>query len=318
MTTGNRPTPVLAYPSLGSLVSRLSSPERSTPAHVSLGEPERVGSVAGYIGPAYDPFGLEVRSVRFYPPEFAVDTRGITLPADFTLEALEDRDALMQNFDRAFDAVDRKADLVDGLGAFHRQALDILRSRSTRDALDLSRESAQVRDRYGQTLFGQGCLAARRLVEVGARFVTVTAGFAAGWDTHGGNFTSLRNALLPSLDQTLSALIHDLDEHGLLESTIVYCAGDFGRTPKINKTAGRDHWARSMSVVLAGGGFQRGYVHGSTDAEGMAPATDPCTPDDIAATIVDLLGINPHQELQTPSGRPVQLFREGRVLSSIV
>jgi uncharacterized protein (DUF1501 family) len=184
--------------------------------------------------------------------------------------------------------------------------------------LDLSRESAEVRGRYGQTLFGQGCLAARRLVEVGARFVTVAAGFAAGWDTHGGNFVTLRNALLPSLDQTLSALINDLDERGLLESTIVCCTGEFGRTPKINKLAGRDHWARSMSVVLAGGGFRRGYVHGSTDGEGMAPAADPCTPDDLAATLFVRLGIDPHQELQTPGGRPVQLFREGHVLSDLV
>ncbi|HEV3345177.1 MAG TPA: DUF1501 domain-containing protein, partial [Pirellulales bacterium] len=169
MTTGNRPTPVLAYPSLGSLVARLSSPDRGTPAYVTLGEPERA-SLAGYLGPAYDPFGLEVRLVRFNPTEVAVDTRGVTLPADFTLDQLEDRDALMRGFDRAFDAVDRRADFVDALGAFNRQALDILRSKGTRDALDLSQESAAVRDRYGQTLFGQGCLAARRLVEVGARF----------------------------------------------------------------------------------------------------------------------------------------------------
>jgi|SRR5579872_3208547 len=320
MTTGNRPTPVLAYPGLGSLVARLAPPERGSPPYVSLGDPERVLSLAGYLGPAYDPFGLEVGFVRFNPLEAAVDTRGVTLPADFTIDQLANRGALMRSFDRAFDAVDRKADLVDGLGAFQRQALDILRSKSTRDALDLSRESADVRDRYGQTLFGQGCLAARRLVEAGVRFVTVAAGLNTGlnWDTHGQNFLSLRTTLLPALDQTLSALIEDLDARGLLARTIVYCAGEFGRTPRINKTAGRDHWARSMAVVLAGGGFKRGYAEGSTDAEGMAPASAPCTPDDIAATIVDLLGIDPHQELQTPSGRPVQLFREGRVVSDVV
>jgi uncharacterized protein (DUF1501 family) len=217
--------------------------------------------------------------------------------------------------------VDRKADLVDGLGAFHSQAIDILRSKRTREALDLSRESAGVRDRYGQTLLGQGCLAARRLVEAGVRFVTVVAtGLPGGpnWDTHGQNFVDLRSILLPALDQTFSALIEDLDARGLLERTIVYCAGEFGRTPRINKHAGRDHWARSMAVVLAGGGFRRGYVEGSTDPEGIAPAGEPRTPDDIAATIVDLLGIDPHQELQTPSSRPVQLFREGHVLSDLV
>src|SRR5262249_43780155 len=123
---------------------------------------------------------------------------------------------------------------------------------------------------------------------------------------------------LPALDQPLSALIQDLDDRGLLDSTIVYCAGEFGRTPQINQAAGRDHWARSMAVVLAGGGFPRGFAHGSTDAQGMAPASEPCTPDDIAATIVHQLGIDPHQELQTASGRPVQLFREGRVLSGLL
>jgi uncharacterized protein (DUF1501 family) len=274
------------------------------------------GSVAGFLGPAYDPFELEMTIVRFNPVEAVVDTRGITLPVGFTLDSLENRDGLMRRFDRAFEAADRKSDLVDGLDAFHRQALDIVRSSRTRDALDLAREMAHVRERYGQTLFGQGCLAARRLVEAGVRFVTVGTG--ENWDTHGENFQTLRNPLLPSLDQTLSALIQDLDDRDLLETTIVYCAGEFGRTPKINKGAGRDHWARSMSVVLAGGGCRGGCAHGSTDDQGTTPATDPCTPDDIAATLVDRLGINPHQELQTPSGRQVQLFREGRVVPGLL
>jgi uncharacterized protein (DUF1501 family) len=116
----------------------------------------------------------------------------------------------------------------------------------------------------------------------------------------------------------LAALIRDLDERGLLNSTIVMCAGEFGRTPKINKNTGRDHWARSMACVLAGGGFRRGYVHGSTDASGMAPATEPVTPDDVSSTIFHNLGIDPHQELQTSTGRPVQLFREGKVIEKLI
>jgi hypothetical protein len=138
------------------------------------------------------------------------------------------------------------------------------------------------------------------------------------WDTHLQNFGALKTRLLPELDQVLSTLIDDLDQRGLLDGTIVYCAGEFGRTPRINKGAGRDHWARSMSVLLAGGGFKGGRVHGSTDAQGESPATDPCTPDDVAATIVRQLGIDPHQELQTPSGRPVQLFLEGHTLTSLL
>jgi uncharacterized protein (DUF1501 family) len=116
----------------------------------------------------------------------------------------------------------------------------------------------------------------------------------------------------------LSALIQDLSDRGMLENTIVYCAGEFNRTPRINQNAGRDHWARSMAVVLAGGGFRQGYAHGTTDTNGMAPATEPCTPDDVCSTIFNQLGIDPHQELNTPTGRPVQLFREGRILPRLI
>jgi uncharacterized protein (DUF1501 family) len=123
---------------------------------------------------------------------------------------------------------------------------------------------------------------------------------------------------MPQLDRTLSALLTDLGDRGLLESTVVYCAGEFGRTPKVNKTAGRDHWARSMAVLLAGGGFRAGYVHGATDAQGMAPSTEPVSPDDLAATIFHALGVDPHLELQTGTGRPITLFREGKVVPKLL
>src|SRR5262249_7706091 len=155
------------------------------------------------------------------------------------------------------------------------QALDILRSDKTRRAFQLEEEKDSLRESYGRAPFGQSVLAARRLIEAGARFVTVGLG---GWDTHAGNFRTLRLQLLPQLDRALSALITDLAERGLLESTLVYCAGEFNRTPRINNAAGRDHWARSMAVFLAGGGLRPGYVYGSTDNQGMAPANDPCSP----------------------------------------
>jgi uncharacterized protein (DUF1501 family) len=158
-------------------------------------------------------------------------------------------------------------------------------------------------------------VAARRLVEARVRFVPISLG---GWDTHGNNFQTLSKQRLPQLDQTLAALIEDLSDRGLLDKTIVYCAGEFGRTPKINKNAGRDHWARSMAVLLAGGGFKAGYAHGATDAQGMAPSSEPCTPDDVSATIFHCLGLDPHAELQTSTGRPVQLFREGKVIEKLL
>jgi hypothetical protein len=320
MTTGNRPTPALQYPAIGSLVTRLMPAATGVPPYVSFTE-LRNGSAgqAGYLGTGYNPFIVEgdpqVRARPNSPTAAALRVRGIQLPTGFTLEQLENRDRLMRNFDESFQAVDRNSDLVGGLDAFHRQALEILRSDKTRNAFALERETQAVRSRYGMNPFGQGALAARRLIEAGVRFTTVSLG---GWDTHGQTFNAHRSRLLPQLDQTLSALVQDLDDRGMLESTIVYCAGEFGRTPRINQNSGRDHWARSMAVVLAGGGFKRGYAHGTTDVQGMAPATDPCTPDDVCSTIFSRLGLDPHAELQTPTGRPVQLFREGRVIPRLV
>jgi hypothetical protein len=313
MTTGNKPTPALDYPSMGSLTARLMTTEKGVPSYVSFGDlrGDR-GGVAGYLGTAYNPFIVEGNGGG-RGGSFRV--RGIQLPGGFTLDDLEKRDKLFKGFDETFRSLDKSADLVEGLDAFHKQALDILRSDKTKKAFDLNQESQVLRDRYGATPFGQGVLAARRLVESGVRFVTISLG---GWDTHAQNFDRLSQRLLPSLDQTLSALVEDLHARGLLDSTIVYCAGEFGRTPKINKTAGRDHWARSMSVMLAGGGLKRGYVHGSTDSQGMAPATEPCTPDDVCATIFDCLGIDPHTELMTSTNRPIQLFREGRVIEKLL
>jgi hypothetical protein len=318
MTTGNRPTPALHYPSLGSLVNKLVPAQRGVPPFISFSEMRNgTAGLAGYLGTAYNPFIVEGVGAGGGRNNTAgnLRVRGVTLPTGFTLEQLENRDRLLQQFDQGLAAVDQSADLVEGLDTFHQQALDILRSNSTRNAFDLAQESPRTRARYGPGPFGLGALAGRRLIEAGVRFVTVSLG---GWDTHGQNFNALRTRLLPQVDQTLSALVEDLDSRGLLDSTIVYCAGEFGRTPRINRNAGRDHWSRSMAVVLAGGGFKRGYAYGTTDSQGMAPSTEPCTPDDVSSTIFHCLGLDPHQELQTPTGRPVQLFREGRVVNRLL
>ncbi|MFN4260066.1 MAG: DUF1501 domain-containing protein [Gemmataceae bacterium] len=315
MTTGNKPTPAMQYPSMGSLTARLLSAEVGVPQYVVFSE-LRNGAAggAGYLGTAYNPFIVE-GSAGDGRGQTNMRVRGITLPSGFTLEELENRDRLVKGFDQTFASLDKQHELVDGLDAFHKKALEILRSDKTQKAFDLNQESASLRSRYGNYTFGQGVLAARRLVEAGVRFVSISTG---GWDTHQGNFQRLKTNLLPPVDQTLSALIEDLDSRGMLDDTIVMCAGEFNRTPKINGRAGRDHWARSMSVVLAGGGFRRGYAHGTTDANGMAPDLEPCTPDDVSATIFNLLGIDPHMELMTPSGRPIALFREGKVVDKLL
>jgi hypothetical protein len=312
MTTGNKPTPALKYPALGSLTTRLLPADPGIPPYITFGTLRSgVAGHGGYLGAAYNPFVIEPSKVT--PGGFKV--RSISLPGSFTLEQLENRDKLLKAFDNTFRALDQSSDLAQGIDRFHQKALDILRSDKTRKAFDLTLEKVPLRQRYGMDPFGQGALAARRLVEAGVRFVTVGL---AGWDTHFTNFQQLSRQLLPRVDQTLSALIADLKDRGMLDRTIVYCAGEFGRTPRINKGAGRDHWARSMAVVLAGGGFRGGYVHGSTDSQGMAPALEPCSPDDVSATIFHCLGVDPGHELMTPSGRPVQLFREGKVVSKLL
>ena len=317
MTTGNKPTPALQYPALGSLSAKLMPATPGVPKFVSFGEMRGgAAGTAGYLGTAYNPFIIDgAVNARAKKGASSLRVRGVTLPNGVSLDDLDNRDGLRQAFDQTFRQIDRGSDVVDGFDSFHKQALEILRSDKTKNAFDLSQEKQELRQRYGMTPFGQGTLAARRLVEAGVRFVTITLG---GWDTHGKNFDALSKRLLPQLDTTLSALIGDLSDRGLLGRTAVYCAGEFGRTPKINKNAGRDHWARSMAVVLAGGGFKQGYAHGTTDANGMAPATEACTPDDVSATLFQCLGINPRTELTTPTNRPIQLFREGRVVEKLL
>jgi hypothetical protein len=324
MTTGNKPTAALQYPSMGSVASKLLKSEVGVPPYVTFGD-QRNGTVglAGYLGTGYNPFVIEGNGTADGGKPAGgrnagaggFKVRGISLDGKFTLDELEKRDALLRKFDSGFRGLDQSSELVDGLDTFHKQALEILRSDRTKKAFDLGQEKQAVREAYGMSQFGQGVLAARRLVEAGVRFATVQLG---GWDTHQQTFQRHKTNLMPQLDGTLAALIADLDARGMLDSTIVMCAGEFGRTPKINKNNGRDHWARSMACVLAGGGLKRGYVHGSTDASGMAPATDPVTPDDVSATIFSRLGIDPYTELQSPTGRPIQLYREGKVVEKLI
>ena len=207
------------------------------------------------------------------------------------------------------------ASLVGGLDAFHRQALEILRSDKTRNAFNLGSEPEMVRQRYGTTPFGQGALAARRLIEAGVRFTTISIG---GWDTHGQNFNALRARLLPQLDQVLSALIQDLDDRGMLDSTIVYCAGEFNRTPRINGNAGRDHWARVYSQVLAGGGITRGQVYGDSDATASEPDHSPVPVEDYLSTAYHQLGINSDDRLLASGDRPIDIVRGGKVVKALI
>lgn len=172
-----------------------------------------------------------------------------------------------------------------------------------------------MRDRYGRHSVGQACLLARRLIEAGVRFVEIDFG---GWDTHLANFTSLRNDLVPPWDQALAALLEDLHARGMLDRTFVWSTGEFGRTPTINSNAGRDHWARAVSMLVAGGGIRGGQVLGRTDASGNAPVDGAYSPDDVAATFLNLMGIHHHTEYHTPDGRPIYVVRNGRPIADLV
>jgi hypothetical protein len=311
MATGNRPGPSLEYPAAGALAARLLPPREGIPPHVTFaalrdGAP---GIGPGYLGPAYGPFAVEGD-----PLAGTLQSRGVSLPSGFTPRDLRSREALRDRFDRGLRALE-SAEVMAGLDLFHRQAAEILLADRVRAALDLSREPAALRDDYGRTPLGQGVLAARRLIEAGARFVTLGSG---GWDTHSGNFGLLRNRLLPPLDQAISTLIGDLASRGLLDETIVVCAGEFGRTPLVNGSAGRDHWSRSMAVLLAGGGFPCGVAYGATDDRGTAPTRDACSPDDLAATLFQRLGFGPRHEVRSTGGRPIPIFRGGRCLEALV
>jgi hypothetical protein len=308
---GNRPNPAVDYPSLGSLAAHLLTGATGMPPYFAIGGLPSAG--AGDLGAALNPFEISGLGPRRGEEKESVSNR-LGLPDGFTVEDLARRQQVLARIDERMRRLEA-APLARELDRFQQQALDILRSDKVNKALDVSGEKETVRESFGRSPLGQNLLAARRLIEAGARFITVGYG---DWDTHNNNFTRLQNTLLPELDRGLSALVADLDERGILSETIVYCTGEFGRTPGVNSAAGRDHWARSMSALLAGGSLRRGLVHGSTDETGHEPATNPCSPDDLSATVFDQLGFPPAHQITTPQGRPVAIFREGQVIRDLI
>jgi hypothetical protein len=309
MLTGNPISPALKYPSIGSIVSSQTErgAGREVPAYIDL-TADNFGQ-AGYLDSSHNPFVVD----RFLGRRPDKSKGEFSLPDGFTVNDLTRRRELLSKVERGFRRFDETA-RADEMSTFQQQALNILTAGKTRDALDIQQEGSEVIQRYGGSPLGLSALAARRLVQAGVRFVTVGMN---GWDTHSQNFAQLRNNLLPQLDRALAALIEDLDAQGLLKETVVYCAGEFNRTPIINSQGGRDHWARAMSVLVAGGGFKPGFVYGSTDKDGFEPATGTCSPADVNATILNQVGIKPHTKLTTRSGRPMPLFREASILEEL-
>jgi hypothetical protein len=308
MNTGNRPLPSLVHPAYGAVVAReLGGPADLPPFVAVPNTPQR----SGYLGVQYA--ALETTTQPTLGMPFAV--RGIALDEGVTVEQVEDRRKLLKQLDTTFDEVAASSRLVSGLDRFSAQAHDIIRSPKARTAFDTSLEPAPIAERFGASKFGQSCLLATRLIEAGVTFATVSF---SGWDTHSGNFKNCQESLLPALDQGLSALFVTLAERGLLDSTLVYVTGEFGRTPKINEKAGRDHWPRAMFTLFAGGGIPGGRVLGASDAKGQEPASVGYSPDQLAATFYRTLGIDHRKEYDTPSGRPVMIVRDGSIIQELL
>jgi Protein of unknown function (DUF1501) len=315
MLTGYRPSPALVYPSYGSAVARVRGFDKSTlPPYAAIPDAPLFSS-SGYLTPAFDPFGVNGDPNT---PGFRV--RDLTPPDQLTLARLNRRRGMVSKLDdfAKHEVID--SPLTTSRDRFSAQAYDLLTSTAAQEAFKIGDESAELRDKYGRTTLGQSCLLARRLVEAGVSFVTVNDRGAnqLGWDTHIQNFPTIKNTLAPPIDQGLSALLADLSERGILDETLVVMMGEFGRTPKINGMAGRDHHGRANSMILAGAGIPGGLVIGKTDASADSPVDRPVTPPELAATIYTLLGIDPKYQFQTPDGQPIRLVNDGLPMPEIV
>lgn len=308
MFTGYRPSPALSYPSFGSVLSHEFGPRKSMPPYVCVpGMPnEYAGS--GYLSSAYGPF-----SVGSDPADGKFQVKDLVLPAGLTAERFEKRKALLKAVDTHFRTLE-KSDALDAMDTFYQRAYALISSPEARAAFDLGSEPEKMKEAYGKNAAGMRMLLARRLVEAGVRMVSITYG---GWDHH-DNISGGISSQLPAFDQAFAMLITDLDQRGLLDSTMVVVSSEFGRTPKVNGTSGRDHWPKVFSVVMAGGGIKRGSVYGASDATGAEPDHNPLSVEDFATTIYHQLGIVADKELMAPGGRPIEIVDGGKVIKELL
>jgi Protein of unknown function (DUF1501) len=298
------------YPSTGSVVSRLKGPnEPGLPAYVNLPRKVSFGNAA-YLGASYNPFAPDAN-----PNDSSFQVRNLKLPGRVSAERLENRKRLVSDIDTIRRDIDLKGD-VSGLDTFYRDAMEMVTNTKAQTAFDVNREPVKLRDRYGRNDLGQCCLLARRLVEAGVTFVTVQAG--GGWDTHGNNFTELKRRLLPQFDAGVAALVEDLHDRGLSDDVLVISFGEFGRTPKINKDAGRDHWPGAMSILYAGGGLKMGQMIGTTDSTASYPNSKPYTPGCVLSTMYHVVGIDHKHVFYDDAKRPLPVLSEGDPIQELV
>lgn len=308
MFTGYRPSPALRYPSFGSVVAHEFGPRANLPPYVCIPNMPAPDAGTGYLSSSFGPFSLGDD-----PAREGFQVRDLKLPSGVDQPRFTQRRRLLDIVNDHFRAQE-KSDSLDAVDTFYQRAYSLISSQKAREAFDISKETPALRDEYGRNAAGARMLLARRLVEAGVRFVTLTYG---SWDMH-DNIAGGVKRQLPPFDQAFAALIRDLDQRGLLDSTLVCVTSEFGRTPKVNGTAGRDHWPKVFSIVMAGGGVKRGAVYGSSDATASEPLDDPLTVEDWATTVYQCLGIVAEKELMSPGGRPVEIVDGGKVVRELL
>lgn len=302
MFTGYRPSPALEYPSFGAVVSHEFGVRNNLPPYVMIPTMPTNFAGTGYLSSSFAPFVLGSD-----PASNGFRVQDLNLPQGVDADRFTTRRKVLDAVNAHF-AAKEKSDQIAAMDTFYQRAYALISSQSAREAFNIDAEPAKIRDEYGRHAAGQRMLLARRLVQAGVRFVSLHYG---GWDFH-NNIKDNTRAQLPAFDQGFATLIRDLERTGLLDSTMVMVTTEFGRTPKINGTAGRDHWPKVFSVVMAGGGLKKGVVFGSSDSTATEPQDDPLDMDDWSSTIYTLLGIPPHKQLMAPGNRPIRVVDAGK------
>jgi hypothetical protein len=313
MLTGYQPTIEVndnIYPACGSVVAKMrGANEPGLPAYVNLPRNLNLGKAA-YLGASYNPFAPDND-----PNSPGFQVRNLKLPGRINADRLGRRRELLRDLDQIRRDIDTRGDIT-GLDTFYRDALEMVTDSKAQRAFDIQREPDKLRETYGRHDLGQCCLLARRLVEAGVTYVTIQAG--GGWDTHGDNFKQLKTQLLPKYDQAVAALVSDLYDRGLQNDVLVMAMGEFGRTPRINGGAGRDHWPGAMSILYAGGGLKMGQAIGTTNALAEHPTSKPATPGCVLSTMYHVLGIDHHHVFYEQAQRPLPILNEGEPIKDLI
>jgi hypothetical protein len=293
---------------MGSVVSHELGVRNHLPPYVCIPSQPTTYAGSGYLSSSFAPFSLGSD-----PASTGFRVQDLNLPGGVDEARFISRKTILEAVNDHF-ATREKSDNIAAMDTFYQRAYSLISSQKAREAFDITAEPDKVRDEYGRNAAGQRMLMARRLVEAGVRFVSLTYG---SWDLHAG-ITAGHRSQLPPFDQAFAALVRDLDRRGLLKTTLVMVSSEFGRTPKVNTTAGRDHWPKVFSVVLAGGGVKGGCVYGASDPTASEPQDDPLSIEDLAYTVYHQLGIDPDKKLMAPGNRPIIIVDEGKLRKELL